>query len=43
MKKFIVILCAVLCVVALLPVYLFIFRYHKSEQKGETPNGKNDP
>lgn len=34
---------AVLCVVALLPVYLFIFRYHKSEQKGETPNGKNDP
>ena len=34
---------AVLCVVALLPAYLFIFRYHKSEQKGETPNGKNDP
>ena len=34
---------AVLCVVALLPAYLFIFRYHKSEQKGETPNGNNDP
>ena len=34
---------AVLCAVALLPAYLFIFRYHKSEQKGETPNGKNDP
>lgn len=31
-----------LCVLALIPAYLFIFRYHSTTQKGETTNGKND-
>lgn len=30
-----------LCLAALFPVYLFIFRYHP-KQKGEIPNGKTD-
>lgn len=33
---------AVLCLLAALPAYLFIFRYHPATQKGETTNGKTD-
>lgn len=32
----------IVCLVALLPAYLFIFRYHNATQKGETTNGKTD-
>ncbi len=35
-------LTGVLCLLALIPAYLFIFRYHSSTQKGETTNGKTD-
>ncbi|WP_295417055.1 diacylglycerol kinase family protein [uncultured Subdoligranulum sp.] len=31
-----------ICLVGLVPAYLFIFRYHPVIQKGETTNGKTD-
>lgn len=35
-------LIAILCMLALIPAYFFIFRYHSATQKGETTNGKTD-
>ena len=32
----------ILLLAALIPAYLFIFRYHNATQKGETTNGKTD-
>lgn len=32
----------VLCLLALIPAYLFIFRYHPAKKKGETIDGKTD-
>lgn len=32
----------IVCLIALVPVYLFIFRYPNATQKGETTNGKTD-
>lgn len=32
----------ILLLAALIPAYLFIFRYHNTTQKGETTNGKTD-
>lgn len=35
-------LISVLCLLALIPAYFFIFRYHSTTQKGETSHGKTD-
>ena len=32
----------VLCLLGLIPAYLFTFRYHQTNQKGETTNGKSN-
>lgn len=32
----------VLCLLGLIPAYLFTFRYHRTNQKGETTNGKSN-
>lgn len=31
-----------LCLLGLIPAYLFTFRYHQTNQKGETTNGKSN-